>query len=1114
MFMFNNKSEFKKIRNIIGRLNFFDTVYYLRENRDVRISTFDPFEHYCKYGINENRNPNKYFDTEWYQNYYEDVKEDGGYPIVHYALFGHKENRFINEQELEDYLLIQESTLFDSDYYLKVNKDLQNQAIFFNPLLHFVRYGWEEGRNPNGVFNIRKKSRDYINTPWEGMNAFVASIKIAKKLEEPKPTFSKDTSKNINNMNQISKEVENNLLPILKNEPLVSILVLTKDGIHHIKRLFKALNKNTIYKNFEIIVVDNASNDKTLAYLEENLYDFDLKIIANSRNETFSYANNQASKIAKGEYFLLLNNDVEPLYGWLTHLVYALESKENVGSVGAQLIYPYDINEPFSTKIQHAGIAFKYEYIEELKLDFFRPYNIGMGREPNIKQRAFNINQKVVLTAACLLVKKEVYFKVDGLDEGYNYGYEDVDFGLKLHQAGYVNYYCQNSILFHYESSTQKLESQKTIKGRRVDNIKRLHTLWFEYIKKNFFFEKFKGSSKLFSENKLKIAFAVTEAGEDAVAGDYFTALELAESFGKMGYEYSFLTRRGMDWYDIPNDVDIVVSMLDAYNLNQIKNKAKKIVSIAWIRNWPDRWLENNSFKSYDLVFASSQTLCDMIEENSEQKVSLFPIATNPEKFVKNDNIDSDFTSDYSFTGNYWGKPREIETFLEPSKIKHKFNIYGKDWNMVEKFAPYHKGFLQYKDIPKVYANSRIVIDDAVVGITKPYGSVNSRVFDAIAGGTLVVTNGVIGAKETFGELLPFYETKEELHAFLEKYLNNENLRKEKAEALYHFVLKHHTYQIRARQMKERLESLLGIKKSFVIKMPIPNWEEAKNWGDYHFALGLKKQLELKGYYCLLQILPEWKNEEGNACDIVLVLRGLSQYKVQSHQVNLMWNISHPDKVSMEEYNQYDRVFVASEVMVDSLKNSLTTKVEVLQQCTDPDVFKDFKDEKELYSTDLLFVGNSRNIFRKSLKYILPTSYSLSVFGTLWTQFIDKSYIKGEYIPNDEVYKYYSNAKIVLNDHWDDMRENGFISNRLFDVLACNGFILTDNVKGLSSMFDDTIVTYESKRELEDKIKYYLDNDTERKSIAAKGRALVLSKHTYKNRVETILESIEENTWE
>ena len=911
-----------------------------------------------------------------------------------------------------------------------------------------------------------------------------------------------------NNMLEIKKTVEKNYIPKLEVEPFVSLLILTKDGLVHIKRLFKAIAENTLYKNFEIIVVDNASDDETVSYLKENEFKFNLKIIENAKNESFSYANNQAAKIAKGEYLLLLNNDIEPLKGWLTHLVYVMITQKNVGSVGSQLIYPYADNEPMSTKVQHSGIAFKSDYIEELNLEFFRPYNLGMGKTPIIKNTQFAVSKRVAVTAACLLVRKDIYFLVDGLDEDYNYGYEDVDFGLKLHKAGYINYYSQNSILFHYESSTQKLESQKNIKGRRIDNINLLHFKWHDYIKEHFFFEKFKNKIGVFAEKGLKIAFAVTEAGPNAVAGDYFTALELANSFKTMGYDTTFLCRRGGDWYNVPKDVDIVVSMLDAYDLTQVKDKSNNFISVAWIRNWPDRWLENNSFTDYNLIFASSQKFCDLITEKSGKDAILFPIATTPEKFIRDQHKDTAFESDYTFTGNYWGKPREIETYLEPSELDFKFNVYGKDWHLVEKFKKFHKGFLKYEDIPKVYANSKITIDDAVVGITKPYGSVNSRVFDAIAGGTLVISNGIVGAKETFGELLPTYETKEELHSLLNEYLTNHQKREEKIKQLQDFIFNYHTYRIRAQLMKQKIEEFVGIKKSIAIKMPIPRWSEAKNWGDYHLALGLQKQFEQKGYHCLLQILSEWDNEVGNACDIVLVLRGLSKYNVKKHQINLMWNISHPDKISIEEYNEYDTVFVSSEVWANHLQNILQTKVEIMHQCTDPDVFKPVNDMN--YKHQLLFVGNSRNIFRKSLKYLLPTKYELAVFGTLWEKFIDKKYIKAQHIENQEVHKYYANADIVLNDHWDSMQENGFVSNRLFDVLACNGFILTDKVEGIHQLFGDAIITYDSKEDLAQKITFFLENKEKREEIAQKGRELVLKKHTYKNRVDTILKSIKE----
>jgi len=909
-------------------------------------------------------------------------------------------------------------------------------------------------------------------------------------------------------MESIKESVANNYLQIPQEQPLVSIVVLTRDGLTHLKRLFKALKENTVYKNYELIVVDNNSEDESVAFLEENPYDLPLKVIKNSYNASFSAGNNQAVAISKGEYILLLNNDIAPLKGWLSHLVSVMQENDNVGSVGSQLLYPSDPNEPLSLKVQHSGIAFRYDYIEQLKLSFFRPYNLGVGKRPIVVNKSMQTSEKIALTAACLLLKREVYDAVGGLDEGYDYGYEDVDLGLKLYKAGYKNYYCQNSILFHYESSTQKLQSQKEIKGRRLHNIQYIHKKWNSYIKEHYFFEKFKTNQRLFTQKSLKIAFAVTEAGENAVAGDYFTALELAEAFGEMGYEYSFLVRRGGDWLTIPKDVDIVVSMLDAYDLNLIKNRDKKVLTVAWVRNWPDKWLQNPSFMQYDLVFASSQKLCDMLSSKSSRDVFLLPIATNPKKFEPSHYRDEAFKSDYVFTGNHWGKPREIEQFLDPAKLDFQFAVYGKDWHLVDKFKPYHRGFLQYQDMPKVYANTKIVIDDAVVGITKPYGSVNSRVFDALGAGVLVISNGVIGAKELFGDLLPTYESHEELHKHLDYYLKNEDAREALVKKLQQIIVQKHTYRIRAHFMKQKLEELLGLPKSVAVKMPIPKWEEAKNWGDFHLAEGLKKEFEEEGYHVVMQILPEWDNAIGMRCDSVLVLRGLSVYEPKEHQINMMWNISHPDKITPDEYNSYDKVYISSQLWAQKMQSYLDVPVEVMHQCCDPERFKPCKDES--YHHQLLFVGNSRNIFRKALQYIIPTKYELAVYGTLWEKFIDKKYIKGEYIDNRELFKYYSNADIVLNDHWDSMRENGFISNRMFDVLACNGFIITDDVVGIKELFGELVPTYKNKEELRELVDYYMQNPSLREEISKKGRDLVLQTHTYKNRVLQMLAFLKE----
>ena len=126
--------------------------------------------------------------------------------------------------------------------------------------------------------------------------------------------------------------------------------------------------------------------------------------------------------------------------------------------------------------------------------------------------------------------------------------------------------------------------------------------------------------------------------------------------------------------------------------------------------------------------------------------------------------------------------------------------------------------------------------------------------------------------------------------------------------------------------------------------------------------------------------MPEWDNDAGNECDIALVLRGLSRYKPKSHQINLMWNISHPDKVTLDEYEEYDTVFIASDLWAKKIAEQVSVPVKTMLQCTDPVRFHEPNDEekKQAYQ-QLLFVGNSRDIYRKVLKDLIATEYDLAV---------------------------------------------------------------------------------------------------------------------------------------
>lgn len=293
--------------------------------------------------------------------------------------------------------------------------------------------------------------------------------------------------------------------------------------------------------------------------------------------------------------------------------------------------------------------------------------------------------------------------------------------------------------------------------------------------------------------------------------------------------------------------------------------------------------------------------------------------------------------------------------------------------------------------------------------------------------------------------------------------------------------------------------------KKISIKLPTPNWDRAQHWGDYHFAFTLKKEFEKVNYEVHIHLSSEWDNEDD--ADVVLVLRGLYRYKPKAHNYNIMWNISHPEMVSLEEYNEYDYVFVASEKLADKLKIKVDVPVESLLQCTDPELF--YPEPSKLYEHELLFVGNTRGEFRRIIKDLLPTEKDLGLYGNHWDDYVDDKYICSEHIPNRLLHKLYSSCKILLNDHWKDMCEVGFISNRIFDGFASGAFIISDEVNGAKEIFGDALVTYHDRDDLNRLIDYYLDHDEERQKLAKKGKDAVLKNHTFKKRVKHILEIID-----
>ncbi|HMP85566.1 MAG TPA: glycosyltransferase family 2 protein [Candidatus Paceibacterota bacterium] len=215
----------------------------------------------------------------------------------------------------------------------------------------------------------------------------------------------------------------------------VSIIIPVYNQLKYTQKCLESIFLHGSKYEFEVIVVDNASTDGTAEYLEK--FEHKIVIIKNDKNLGFAKACNQGAKIAKGEYLLFLNNDTVVTENWLNILVTEMDMDHEVGIIGPKLLYP-------DNTIQHAGIIF---YEDKM------PYHIYKGAQCDKiytnKKREFQC-----LTGACLMVRREVFERVGGFEEGYINGLEDIDLCLKIKNRNLSMLYCPESVIYHFESKT------------------------------------------------------------------------------------------------------------------------------------------------------------------------------------------------------------------------------------------------------------------------------------------------------------------------------------------------------------------------------------------------------------------------------------------------------------------------------------------------------------------------------------------------------------------------------------------------------------------------------------------------------------------------------------
>ncbi len=411
----------------------------------------------------------------------------------------------INEQEA-DYIYCDETTFkgesidnmitlhFKPDYApdnLRANNYICHFSVFSRSLLdgtELFRSGFDGSQDHDMILRLTSRAKKVVHVPklmyyWRSHKASTASDinakpyaiaaakgAVAAELErEGFKNFEIKSTRAFETIFEIKYEIE--------SEDKISILIPNKDHLGDLRRCVESIKERTTYENYEIIIIENNSENKeTFDYYKTLEGQEKITVVTYEGEFNYSKINNFGASFATGKYLLLLNNDTQVIsMNWLeSMLMYA--QRPDVGAVGAKLYYA-------DRTIQHAGVV------------------IGLGAHRTAGHTHYRINydnlgymgrlcyaQNVsAVTGACLMVKKSLYDELGGLDESFRVALNDVELCLRLRETGFIFVFSLISLFYHFESASRgsDVERADEEKARRYEEeSQRFREKWSELLAK------------------------------------------------------------------------------------------------------------------------------------------------------------------------------------------------------------------------------------------------------------------------------------------------------------------------------------------------------------------------------------------------------------------------------------------------------------------------------------------------------------------------------------------------------------------------------------------------------------------------------------------------------
>ncbi len=292
--------------------------------------------------------------------------------------------------------------------------------------------------------------------------------------------------------------------------------------------------------------------------------------------------------------------------------------------------------------------------------------------------------------------------------------------------------------------------------------------------------------------------------------------------------------------------------------------------------------------------------------------------------------------------------------------------------------------------------------------------------------------------------------------------------------------------------------------RRIAIKVSMPNQEIAKSWGDYHFSKSLADGFNALGHETRIDIMPEWPGASDDALD--LVLQGHDHYPAGPERASILWYIYPGKRFPIERLVEYDHVFIASQKYLKRLAKRVPGFAgEYLPQAFDPEMMKP-KSGKRRHGP--VFVGNNHfGALRPIVGLALEAGYRPDIWGARWEGSAAEACVIETSVENEALGAIYASSTAVLCDQTPVMARNGFLSNRVYDALACGAPVITTNVAMMPARLRPFLHVVGTPEEFDAAMRAVSDESSEmQKQRKALARDMTET-DTFKARAKVILEA-------